>query len=1466
MSTTDALVPITPARLLLPSGAHQYIAAIAGMTVRELLADVPAKLLPMVHVFVNGTEVADWDGLRLREGDHILVAVVPAGGGKGSGKTILGAVLTIAVAYFAPYAAAYIVGANTGVAYAAATVAISMIGTMAINALVAPPRISTAADPVAAGSATSYSLSGQSNASRPFNCCLVVYGQHKVMPAIANNIDVDNIGTSSIMSGLYDFGLGWVDLADIRIGDVPIDQYNPELRLHQNSYCDDLTIAGQNVGYDQYAIAMQQNVPVLVRTKYQTIWAMLYIQFPKGLFQAMSKTGQAPYFAVFDAAWRRVGDSVWNHLAPENYFGADRGYFGPPLGLQWMLPNVYPWQNYVPPDSGAQMRAAVSAWRVAGGGLSDAQFAMYVNAKPNPEFAWQYPAGPIDEGSYFARYPEIHAAGWTRSAQEHFEDVGSREGRDPGVSVNYSIRGGPWQPYRVIGLPGSPSTLYSIDANDYPDDPSVGAWGWIATGGTLQAMVDRPVPQWQVAAGGLGFDEANYLARYPDVAAAVAAGQFASGWAHFSTTGCYEGRDPYNWTPTGVQVQTCYVGPYTIALRFQFETADTYEIEVVRTDKIEDGTDTSIIQASGGDITARYNESTVVLLKSSTYGQPVRPRLRHTMLEMRIQASDQLQGVVQNLSAIATSVLRMTSDGVTFTYGETRNPAWIALDILTSERNPKPLSDDAIDWPSWLHLAQACDSLRSYVYNGEPYTGPRYTCDIVVDTATTVKDLIESVLSGCRASLILTTAGKWGVLYDEEKLIPRQLITPANSWAFQGSRTYAAMPHGLHVGFVNRENAWNADQAIVYADGYDATNATEFETLDTFGITDYPHAWAYGRYMLAQGIMRSETFTVTMDVENLLVQRGDMVYVAHDVPKMGGLPTRITNVGPTASDNSGAVFANLPLAVAPTGYCVRLNDGSIRTGKVLDASTIGQFLLDDNTDVNPDDLIVFGELENEIQPYLVQRVAPGADLTATLTLCRYVAQVYDSDQGALPPWDAGFSQDLIAGTNLIVQNLTASQALYYLQRLPRVGVDLQWQTTGSYLRFHEVAVLYGDGRRDVIADRCVPQTFHYDVDALRDVALMNTPITFEVTPVSSIGYRGLPSQVSIVLVGDTTGPTMSVFGANVQKEFIDLFWSLPDDPDVSYFLLRYTPETDSPQWETSSRLESVPWPGTRTTAGARTGSYGICAVDTSGNAGNVLWRRTTVAVLPDINVITVLNDAELYPDAWPGAKSHLEVNSDENLQSVGAFGAIYPDGVYYFQHPVDLGDIFEVRVSSKIEAAGILEDGTAAPSIGLWDAWLEVRTANSLLMMADWLPSMADIDPIASVAESSWSVWRPCTVADFTAELLQFRIVTKSNNAGVRVVVTSGRVEVDMPDRVDSFADVAVTSSGLDFVFPVAFRELDAVAVSINGNADPVVAEVTAKTPEGFHVALRNTQTSALVAGSVDIMAEGYGRMRSDSI
>jgi hypothetical protein len=100
----------------------------------------------------------------------------------------------------------------------------------------------------------------------------------------------------------------------------------------------------------------------------------------------------------------------------------------------------------------------------------------------------------------------------------------------------------------------------------------------------------------------------------------------------------------------------------------------------------------------------------------------------------------------------------------------------------------------------------------------------------------------------------------------------------------------------------------------------------------------------------------------------------------------------------------------------------------------------------------------------------------------------------------------------------------------------------------------------------------------------------------------------------------------------------------------------------------------------------------------------------------------------------------------------------------------------------------------------------------------------------------------------------------------VRPVVTSGLVEIDMTDRVDYYGDVQIPTAGYTLPFAPSFRNVPTVAVTIDGNDQPVVAHITNKNEHSVNISLFNTVSNVAVSGVVDVHAQGYGRRGTSSI
>jgi hypothetical protein len=913
------------------------------------------------------------------------------------------------------------------------------------------------------------------------------------------------------------------------------------------------------------------------------------------------------------------------------------------------------------------------------------------------------------------------------------------------------------------------------------------------------------------------------------------------------------------------------------------------------------------VKLSADQTDSKYGEdATITMIKSFSEGTVVNLDKPHTMLEMKILASDKISGSVQNLSAIATSVLRVTDNGVNFRTEATRNPAWIAVDILTGTATPKALPDDLIDWDSWIELARHCNEMG-------------YSSDFIVDYSTTVLELLNSVLGVARASFTMTLGGKYGCLIDVKKTVPRQLITPANSRNFGGSRSFSDRPHCFLVSYIDPALNWQKNQRPVYFDGYSELNSTIFEDLDTFGITSADEAWRFGRYMMAQGIHRAETFSVEMDIENLVVQRGDLVHVAHDVPKLGGIACRVVE------SSGNEITINQELSVLPTGYSVRLSDGSIRTGRVLGYLDRGRpttlkmwekklsqvipisqraenrlvYILEGAGLIEPDDLIVMGQMDRVVNPYIVTAISPAQDLTATLDLVKYVPAVYDADTGEIPIWSPDFGDDMIGGGNLKIINLEVNNVMVYPARYPVNQIQLTWMIEGFNYHHADIYVTNPDGKSLYVGESKT-LSYYQLYTILQNVSWIGQEVLFEVIPVSAGGVVGESAFGSAILFGDQTAPAMPFgFSVNIQSEQVSIFWQLSDEPDLLRYEVRFTPEFLFPDWGDSQLIGFTNWDVNRITAGARTGTYMIMAYDSSDNQSEIAYQRTSVETLPNVELVAGINDQI---DDWLGSCSHLTVElvkTDKwiaewrSLQSVkfmsevlagvtalcseGEFGDIYPDGVYYFKDFLIFDEVYEVRISSYVQAhgeglAGLKSKNTRSSSSALayvdpslWDCWLEYRCVAEFDFMIDW-ENLSNVSSLLTEDEK-WSEWRVINVGDVTGRLIQFRIIVKSKSKNVKVFVTDGSVEIDVVDRIWSANDVFIPQEGkrISYDPPFMFDET-AISVTIDGGSVPAKVVKKNRDRMGFDLSLKNALTNESIIGQVDILVRGQGKERNYSI
>jgi len=950
---------------------------------------------------------------------------------------------------------------------------------------------------------------------------------------------------------------------------------------------------------------------------------------------------------------------------------------------------------------------------------------------------------------------------------------------------------------------------------------------------------------------------------------------------------------------SGLKVTNNNTEAFTVTARFEFDTIGKYEISVKRI--TADSTSSRILDTTNWTLLRSFLDDTVLDLDTE-----------HSIFELNLRATEQINGVVENLNALCTSKVRVY-DGSSFTNEFTSNPAWVVLDILTGVANEGALDDSQIDLSNFLTFANYCDELVDVVpLVGDSFTQARHECNLVVTQLTTVADLVQSILSQARASLIISANGKYGVLYDIAKSTPVQLFTNRNSSNFSAERTYADIPHALKVKYINPSQNYETDEVIVYADGYTVANAEKFEDVETFGITDYYRAWRHGRYTLAQIIAYQETFTITVDLEHLSVQRGELVSVQADVPRIGGTPVRVKEV----QDAGLTIIVNDVLAtdlVSEYHYLVRADNDSIQTG-VIDTVTDGTIvtLAVANPNIVAGDLFVYGFKDYVTEDYLVSAIMPSTDLKAKLRLTPYNPDVYTADTGSMPDYDSGISPELLNECRVGIEDFTLAYSITYVKRAPTPTFKLDWTVEANApvkTYMVEWASTTINDTEFMIAGYTTNTDYEFKLDnIINNPSLVDKEVFFRITAIGTNDAPCIPSEMlSVTIVPDTTPPPqVEFFNVNVVDETLNLTWKELKEDDISYYVIKFSASLDSSvaTWERSVLLtDAISYDTVRHTTNARKGTYLIKAVDTSGNMSATASRAiTNIPEIVKLNFVQDLQDSV----TWLGEKLNFELEDSEMVTTPVTSEPTCPytmcDGwwsddkdwsdtiiwtdipfdyagtdyaqnaKYTFLDMVDLGDVYTARINVDINAYATRAeeimyswvklsdiDSLATTRYDLWNCYIVARTATVLSGISTWA-KMSDVVAMSDGLAGDWTDEVLTEMGDLTGRYFRFYLVAESITEKIRINVTDAIINIDMPDRITSENDIISSIGGSRIDFSTGFYAVPALGITQDGAVGGDYYTITLKDKTGFNIEFFDVTTTSVVR-QFDYMAKAYGAL-----
>ena len=882
--------------------------------------------------------------------------------------------------------------------------------------------------------------------------------------------------------------------------------------------------------------------------------------------------------------------------------------------------------------------------------------------------------------------------------------------------------------------------------------------------------------------------------------------------------------------------------------------AGTYEIRVRRKNAVSDNR-------------THFDKCIWLNYKSfdSTKEPVIAPGIAKTAI--RFEASDDFSGALDQINAVV-SLLMPTWNRAQNSWNTnqevTKNPAAIFRYVLTGTANPNPLDLSSVDNAGLGEWHNYCED------EGLEYSK-------IVNSEQSVFDLLGEISAAGLARPHLSSDGKWGVVIDKPQTDSVALITPRNSWDFQGNVITDRIPHGLRIQYINSEkDPWEQDEVVVYADGYNIdgsegkTEATYFENLSFPGVVNREQAERMGIRGVRVLWQRREGFSVTMDFEQLTIEKGDKVKFQHDVALVGQTSGRIKNL----EDSNTVKLITLDEFVTFEerklyAIDVRKDDGTISI--IRATSPVGSFQtfsipIGDSTGIKVGDLVAFGELQTNTIECLVNSIEPHEDLTATVSMVPYSGEIY-TDPISLAPYEPIVSRPVsltITGplTPKIVQIVSDERALpedshgitlpamrIYLE----TGISNQVNSNLNTADLFEVRWRSNEGENFQYATSPATQEF-IQINNVR----AKTEYQIGVRALDrNRGYSNWAVENHIV-TGLEAPPNAVDFlrVANIgEQAYLRWAYTNPSRDAVSY-TIRYHADTNVSNWNRMFTLaQAIPITENQFTLPTRNGTYAIKSVDSSGSE-SAEAKFANATLLNSLNEVTfhTLNESPNFSGTLSNmvkGTNNIKLNLINNnlvmddwpvLDDLGALGgSVYESEGTYTTSVLDLTGIADARISANINISG---GESAASDIASWEDLAAIE-------------SLADpIDPTWIVVPQyrtrnrtadNWSDWIDFSLADVTSRYFQFRVhVTGPPSRNATPVIDRTIFSVNLRRRTESDTNVATTTNGVLINYTNSYIRVPSLVITMLNAGSTDYYTITNKTKSGFRITAYNSSDTAI--------------------
>lgn len=298
-----------------------------------------------------------------------------------------------------------------------------------------------------------------------------------------------------------------------------------------------------------------------------------------------------------------------------------------------------------------------------------------------------------------------------------------------------------------------------------------------------------------------------------------------------------------------------------------------------------------------------------------------------TFLAVKVLASGQLNGTLATLSGVVSQPIAP---------GEySSNPADLFLLYARGYRMGGRLLWGAGLQDSEIDLASV-NAWRTYCNT------KALTCNIHIDSSKSVWDILQAITRCGRGSPSWAT-GKLGVLWDAAGLPVIAVFGPSNikQGSFEVVYGSESAADEITLTYINAANNWQTDTIRVLAPG--VTTPKKPASLELWGVTNHDQAVRECRLQAAQQVYRSRMVSWVTDMEGLVVTRGDVVMLSHDMTQWGTSGRLVAGTTVTLQLDRAITLSNAGswiTVVSPTGTLttcrVQYSPGEVDTVTLLD--------------------------------------------------------------------------------------------------------------------------------------------------------------------------------------------------------------------------------------------------------------------------------------------------------------------------------------------------------------------------------------------------------------------------------------------------------------------------------------------------------------------------------------------------